>query len=118
MTEAYLPPKLIINACEKTLNEIKETRNNILVKLADERFRKWWWRFRQPSLPDLMIMTGELPEGDKEIARLHRSEDENTVIKILNLSQGAIATDEDLRVQVSIDDFSIIYEHYEVKERR
>jgi len=118
MTEAYLSPKLIIDACEKTLNEIEETRNKILVKLVDERFRKWWWTFRQPSLSDLMIMTDKLPEGDKEIAYMYRTEDENTVIKIMNLSQGAIATDEDLRVQVSIDDFSIIYEHYEMKTRK
>lgn len=118
MTEAYFPPNLIIDACEKTLYEIEDHRNRILVKLADERFRKWWWMFTKPTKLTLLEMSTNLPDGDREIAYMHRSEEENKILKMLNLSRGTAATDEDLRIQVSLDDFNIIYDHYEMRESK
>lgn len=118
MTEVYFPAKRIVKACKKTLDEIDNHRDRILVKLVDQRFRKWYWRFKSPSNKTLYDLRNRLPDGDKEIAYMHRADEENKVTKVLHISQGAIATDENLKVRISVDDFSLIYEHYDEVKRR
>lgn len=118
MTEVYFPAKDIAEACKKVLHEIEDHRDKILVKLVNERFRKWHWKFKPPSKEFLAGLKYTLPFGDREIAYMHRSDEENKVTKILHISQGAVATDEELRVRVSVDDFSLIYEHYEANLRK
>jgi len=114
MTEVYFPAKHIVEACKKVLNEIEIHRDRLLVKLVDQRFRRWHWKIKSPSKKVLSDLKYELPDGDKEIAYMHRSDEENKVTKILHISQGAISTDENLKVRVSVDDFSLIYEHYDI----
>lgn len=112
MAESYLPIIFVISACETTLEEIEICRSGILAKLVGERFTKWYWKIKPPSAQTLHNLKYMLPDGDKEIAYMHRSSEESSIRKIMDLSQHTLKTTEYSKILLDHEDFSLIIGNY------
>jgi len=113
VTHAHLPAKKVICACQSVMLEIAISRHEILESIA-ERKRKRRWFLPRRSMKAAM---GMLADEEREIAKLHRCQEEQTAKEILALATAAADSDPTFRVFVCARDFGMLVEHYPMEDR-
>ncbi len=100
---AYLPAGKVADACRAIVVDVKQTRRAILLSIAKAKCR--WWESVDKVL-------ARLEDCDKEIAELHRVEDERVAKELQALASAAYRDDSTFRVYVSARDFGVIAKRY------
>lgn len=112
MTSAALPVKRVLSACHCVIEEIERNRQMMRGNnCAEWRKQNRWWNF--------FVNANELYQDiltDDFLIASYRQSDYVTAEKIRDFCKAVLEDGEDMRIEVSDNDFQVLKSHYKKEE--
>lgn len=107
-SHAYLSAKRVKVACFRALRDIREDREDLLVRLASVHLHRAWFLPRRTMKEAFKRLSPE----ERGIAEWRRADEENAIEMLQGLATAAMTDDPEFRIFVSASDFRHIRAYY------